>query len=73
MQPITSSPVISSPVIPNNPVIPSNPVIPVLPSPTGLTASAVSSSQISLNWNVSNISGSLIEGYMIERSQDNGI
>ncbi|WP_197706559.1 fibronectin type III domain-containing protein, partial [Candidatus Nitrosotalea okcheonensis] len=55
------------------PVIPNNPVIPVLPSPTGLTASAVSSSQISLNWNASSISGSLVAGYMIERSQNNGI
>ncbi|MDE2589125.1 MAG: fibronectin type III domain-containing protein, partial [Patescibacteria group bacterium] len=42
-------------------------------SPTGLTASAVSSSQISLNWNAPSNSGSLVTGYMIERSSDGGI
>src|SRR5207245_1460881 len=42
-------------------------------SPTGLTATTVSSSQISLNWNAPNNSGSLVTGYMIERSQDNGL
>ena len=41
--------------------------------PTGLTATAVSSSQINLSWNTpSSNGGSAITGYMIERSVDNG-
>jgi len=47
---------------------------PTVPQPpTGLSATAVSSSQINLSWNTpSNNGGSAITGYMIERSQDNG-
>ena len=41
--------------------------------PTGLTATAVSSSQINLSWTTSgNNGGSAITGYKIERSTDNG-
>jgi hypothetical protein len=43
-------------------------------SPTGLTATSVSSSQINLSWIVpSNNGGSAITGYKIERSTDSGI
>jgi len=42
-------------------------------SPTGLAATAVSSSQINLSWTApSNNGGSAITGYDIERSTDNG-
>src|SRR2546426_948620 len=41
-------------------------------SPTGLTATAVSSSQISLSWTAANNGGSAITGYKIERSTDDG-
>src|SRR5690349_20464506 len=42
-------------------------------SPTGLTATAVSSSQINLSWTApSNNGGSAITGYKIERSTDGG-
>ena len=40
--------------------------------PTGLTASAVSSSQINLSWTAGNNGGSTITGYKIERSTDGG-
>ncbi|MGI0088647.1 MAG: fibronectin type III domain-containing protein [Nitrosotalea sp.] len=40
--------------------------------PTGLTATAASSSQINLSWTASNNGGSAITGYMIERSNDTG-
>lgn len=40
--------------------------------PTGLTASAVSSSQINLSWTAGNNGGSAITGYKIERSTDSG-
>jgi len=43
-------------------------------SPTGLTATAVSSSQINLSWNApSNNGGSSITGYQISRSTNGGI
>ncbi|SMH71441.1 exported protein of unknown function [Candidatus Nitrosotalea okcheonensis] len=43
-------------------------------SPTNLTASAISSSQINLSWTApSNNGGSAITGYKIERSTDSGI
>jgi hypothetical protein len=42
-------------------------------SPTGLNATAISSSQINLSWTApSNNGGSAITGYYIERSTDNG-
>ncbi|TLX69523.1 MAG: fibronectin type III domain-containing protein, partial [Thaumarchaeota archaeon] len=42
-------------------------------SPTGLTATAASSSQINLSWNApANNGGSAITGYKIERSTDSG-
>jgi YVTN family beta-propeller protein len=42
-------------------------------SPTGLTATAISSSQIDISWNApSDNGGSAITGYDIERSTDNG-
>ncbi len=42
-------------------------------SPSNLSATAASSSQINLSWNTpSDNGGSAITGYMIERSQDNG-
>ncbi|MGI0094713.1 MAG: fibronectin type III domain-containing protein [Nitrosotalea sp.] len=42
-------------------------------SPTGLTASAISTSQINLSWTApSNNGGSAITGYKIERSTDSG-
>src|SRR2546428_414569 len=45
----------------------------VAPSPpTGLTATAVASSQISLSWSTPNNGGSAITGYKIERSADGG-
>src|SRR5881409_3258636 len=45
----------------------------VAPStPTGLTATAASSSQISLSWTAPNNGGSTITGYKIERSTDSG-
>src|SRR3989454_401919 len=45
----------------------------VAPSPpTGLAATAVSSSQISLSWAAPNNGGSAIAGYKIERSADGG-
>src|SRR5207247_10606456 len=45
----------------------------VAPSPpTGLTATAVSSSQISLSWTSPNNDGSAITGYKIEMSTDGG-
>jgi hypothetical protein len=41
--------------------------------PTGLAANTISSSQINLSWTApSNNGGSVITGYEIERSQDNG-
>src|SRR6185437_1595028 len=48
---------------------------PIVPSPpTGLAATTVSSSQISLSWNVPSDSGvSAIMGYKIERSVDDGL
>jgi fibronectin type 3 domain-containing protein len=47
---------------------------PTVPSPpTGLTATAISSSQINLSWTApSNNGGSAITGYKIERSADGG-
>src|SRR5438093_1249993 len=45
----------------------------VAPSPpTGLTATAVSSSQINLSWTAPNNGGSAITGYKVERSTDSG-
>src|SRR5438445_1825374 len=45
----------------------------VAPSPpTGLTATAASSSQINLSWTAPNNGGSPITGYMIERSANGG-
>src|SRR5206468_3654276 len=45
----------------------------VAPSPpTGLTATAVSSSQINLSWTAPNNGGSAITGYKVERSTDGG-
>src|SRR2546430_6988032 len=45
----------------------------VVPSaPTGLTATAASSSQINLSWTAPNNGGSAITGYKIERSTDGG-
>ncbi|TLX99592.1 MAG: fibronectin type III domain-containing protein, partial [Thaumarchaeota archaeon] len=45
----------------------------VAPSaPTGLTATAASSSQINLSWTAPNNGGSAIIGYMIERSTNGG-
>src|SRR5690242_547053 len=42
-------------------------------SPTNLSATAISSSQVNLSWSApSDNGGSAITGYMIERSQDNG-
>src|SRR5207237_1342305 len=40
--------------------------------PTGLSATAVSSSQISLSWTAPNNGGSAITGYKVERSTDGG-
>src|SRR5439155_376211 len=42
-------------------------------SPTGLTATAASSSQISLSWTAPNNGGSAITGYKIESSVDGGL
>jgi hypothetical protein len=41
-------------------------------TPTGLTANAISSSQINLSWTAPNNGGSAITGYTIERSADSG-
>lgn len=47
---------------------------PTVPQPpTGLSATAISSSQVNLSWSApSNNGGSAITGYMVERSQDSG-
>jgi len=49
------------------------PALTVLPPPTNLSASAVSSSEIGLGWNAPIVVGDAVTGYEIERSTDGGI